>query len=925
MKIAIRVVRGLCFVLGSVMFVAQAEAGLRDIHPRPQQMGMIGPEAVWFAGTPFLIIPDNPTEQEARVRDEAIRLFEQRTGYTMPVVLWPAYGGEQPAIWLGTFARFPQLATALQSTGLPGLGSASHVEEYQLVVEDNRVLLGGNNELSLRWGLMSLTQLTTAVMGRLYIDRVYIRDWPDFPKRVGVVNSNVRTPDQVSWANMVTDLSYAARMNEIEWNNADAGRWGSSGYSLTQAIQMASRVRSLGLSLSMSVDQTAYAVTKYEWLEGIPVVGTMMQITDSGFVPVPKGYGVDLLNSGFESWTSNRPTSWNMSRDSLFAYVSRDNLVRYSGFISIRFSGFGSGTFPDLSLRQECTVGPNKWMCLRFHYKTENYSGQILMSVLGATPPYNCYNVDWTTWPCPITRDWTEIRLEFCSFNADRVLFMIGPKSPTGGTLWLDDLSLETADPENMVRREDTPLAARSYRNGALLAEGVDYRVAETSGTDYSQFVLQPRLELVPGSRLTVGDTVLVDWSCAPLYGGVRRTQCFSQLGPLLEYQERIRHVDSLLRPDAFKISINEVSYANYDAACTQRHLSPGQLVGSYCRQMYQVIQARRPGTLVRIGGDPFDIFVRDVRAMPVTTSSWTAGALEELPAPMEIMCMDGYSWNLDSSLDYFAAHQHQAIMAVQLWTSTSRWVNALLAVRNHTNCPATEFYMWQGDCEADLPWKIPLFGDLIWNLGPYLIHEPIGSVSPHDSLKITAEVWSDTFGLSLPPGIAGVALRCRLLPGGSWTTVPMDRNATDRFAVTLAPPGDAASAVEYYLAATDLRGQVRYAPADAPQRTFMANVLSESQAGATGEDRVDYRVSTVPGGWLLEWKSEPDVDWYEVHVSSPPDRGAQSATLLARQSPACPRLFLPSETLSSLDMNSLCIVAVKQERKVTDRATIAK
>ncbi|MCX6600821.1 MAG: hypothetical protein NT025_04585 [bacterium] len=920
-----RAVRRLLLILAFFAWMAPAEAGLRDIHPRPQQMGLIGPEAVWFSGTPFLVIPDNPTEQEALVRDAAIWLFEQRAGYTLPVIEWSAYAGEQPAIWLGTFARFPQLATALRSTGLPGLGSVSHTEEYHLVVEDNRVLLGGNNELSLRWGLMSLLQLTTEMMGRLYIDRAYIRDWPDFPKRVGTVNSHVRIPEQVAWGNMMTDLSYSARMNEIEWNTSDAGLWSSGTYGLTQAVLMASRVRSYGLPLTMSVDQTAYSVSQLYWQEGIPIIGTMMRVTDTAFVPVAQGYGVDFSNGGFESWSGSRPVNWSMTRDSRFTYVNRDGVTKHSGSNSIRFSGFGSDTYADMFLLQERDIGPNKWLRIRFWYKAEDYCGQLMIGMQGATAPNNTYDVRYAALSCPATQGWTQIQFDFCTYNAGRILFLVGPKYPTGGTIWLDDLSLETAAPVNIVRREDTPLVVRSARNGALMAEGLDFRVVETYSTSYPQYVVQPRLELVPGSRLAIGDTVLLDWSCAPLYQGVRKTQCFSQIEPLLDYQERIRHVDSLLHPDGFKISINEVSYAGYDAACTRRHMTPAQLVGSYCRQMYQVIQARRPGAPVRIYGDAFDIYVRDPRAMPVTTSPWTVGALEELPAPMEIMCMEGYSSNLDSSLNYFAANQHGAVMAVALWVSTSRFVSAVRAAQSHSNCRGTQFYMWQGDCDADLPWKIPLFGDLSWNMGPYIIHDPAQPPNMNDSLRIVAEMWSDTFRSSTPPSILSADARYRTLPGGSWATVPMTQIGTGRYATTLAPAGAEVTAIEYYLTAMDHRGQVRSAPADAPLTTFVVNVAGASQGGTTGGDPVDRRLSMISDCWMLEWKSERDVEWYEVHQSFPPDLSSPSLTLIARQSPACPRLLLPAETCLGLDPDSVRVVAVRRERKLADRSVYPK
>jgi hypothetical protein len=911
-----RALRPFFVLLSLFAWAAHVEAGLRDIHPRPQQMGFIGSEAVAFTGTPYLIIPDNPTDQEALVRDEAIRLFAQRVGRTLPVVEWSAYVGQTPVIWLGTFARFPQLAAALQNTGLPGLGSVSHVEEYQLVVEDNRVLLGGNNELSLRWGLMSLIQLTSEMMGRLYIDRAYIRDWPDFPKRVATVNSNVRLADQVTWANMITDLSYGARMNEIEWNNADAGMAGSSSYSRTQAAIMGARIRSYGLGLTMSVDRTAYTVSQLYWQEGIPIVGMVMRVTDSAFVPVAQGWGVDVLNGGFESWSGTQPANWTMYRDSLFNYVHRDDAVKHSGSSSVRFDGFTSGVLGDLSLRQECEIGPNRMLRVRFWYKTSNYCGQLYAFFLGTASPGNRYDIRYSSLSCPSTRDWSLFQFDFCTYNAGRALILVGPYCPNGGTVWIDDLALETADLQNIVRREDTPLNVRGKRNNMQMAEGTDFRTVETYGTSYPQYVRQPRLERVAGGRLAVGDTVVVDWSCAPLYGGVRQTQCFSQVEPLLEYQERIRHVDSLVHPDGFKIQINEVSYAGYDAACTSRHLTPGQLVGSYCAQMYQIIQARRPGAPVRIYGDAFDYYVRDPRAMPVTGVTWTVGALQELPTPVEVMCMEDYSTNLDSSLDYFAANQHASVMATALYVSTARIVSAIRAAARHSNCRGTQFYMWQGDCESDLPWKIPLFGDLSWNMGPYIVHDPIFLSQHSDSIRIAAEMWSDSFSLSTPPSIVSASARYRMLPGGSWSTVPMTQVGSGRYAVVLAPAGSSVSSVEYYLTATDNRNQTRCAPGDAPQKTFVVSIPGENRGGTPGGERVDCRLSIASGCWLLEWKSEPGVDWYEIHRTFPPDLSDRSLTFLARQSPVCPRFLLPPESQQGLDKDSICVIAVRGGHK---------
>lgn len=897
--------------------IAPVEAGLRDIHPRPQQMGLLGPEAIRFFGTPYLIIPDNPSEQEALVRDEAIRLFEQRTGRILPVVTWSNYTDQIPTIWMGTFSRFPQLTEALQIAGVPGLGSAHRSEEYQIFVEENRVLLGASDELGLRWGLQSLTALCSDLMGQIGIDRVYIRDWPDFGKRVGTANALMRNTEQYAWSVQLIDLAYQNRMNEIEWNNDDLGRSDASNYNLTQAVNYATIIRNRGQKLTISVDRTPSEVAQLYWQEAVPILGTMMRVTTSGFVPVENGYGIAIPNNGFESWNGNRPTGWIMSRDSLFSYVSRDAINKHSGSYSVKLAGFTAGSSPSTNLMQVINLGSNKYVKVKFWYKLSDYCGQITVCEMDTDQPYNKYSAERLSFTTPTTRNWTLYETKLCTFNATEANLMIGPYYATRGTVWLDDVTIETCELENMVRREDTPLQIRKYRTNEQLAEGIDYQVFENYSTAYPQYVRNPLIMRLPGGRLnTTGDTVLVNWSVAPRYQGTRWTQCFSQSEILLVYQERIRHVDSLLHPDEFKIQINEVCYSNYDDACTRRNLTPAQLIGSHCRQMYQIIQARRPGAKVRIYGDVFDIYSGDVRANPSLTLPWTAGALQELPAPMEIMCMEGYSSNLDSSLEFFAANQHPSIMSLGLWVGASRFVAAIDAAARHSNCTGTQWFVWQGDCDDELPELIQLMGDLSWNNGPYIIHDPVILHNRPDSLRINAEIWSDSFRIAAMPSITSASLRYRQLPNGNWTTAAMTRTSTDRFSALIPSISSNASAIEYYITAIDHRAHTSLAPADAPQKTFMVGLpFGSGSSGGTGGDRLDFSLSTFSDWSVLEWNPLPEYLWYEIHRSTPPDFSEISATRVARQDSLCPRLILSPEDFHRLNPDSLYVIGIREPK----------
>jgi hypothetical protein len=911
-----------CWTLLTVLAVAgPAVSGLRDIHPRPQQMGLLSSEPVRFSGTPFLVIPDTPTTEESRVRNEAVRMMLERVGRAPALLSWSEYTGQSPAIWLGTLARFPALAAALDSTGLAGFGTTTHAEEYQLVIQDQRVLLGASDTRGLRWGWMSLMRLMAEVMGSLYVDRAAIRDWPDLAKRVSTINNALRSGTETDWSNQVADLSYVARVNEIEWNQSDLSVQGQSAYSLAQSLALAGKIRTYGMDISSSVETFGKNVDQLFWQEGVPVNGMKMRVTASGFERVPNCWAWNLVNGNFESWTGNRPTGWTMAAQEHYASLFRDNVIRHSGSSAARIvvpTGSPSGR----DLWQAVHLEPRQWLRVKLWYKIQDFVGTVRIYFYDDDEPYNYWDLRLLAYGTPTTLDWTYVEFDMATYGGGDCYLMLGPAPATQGTVWLDDISLECGDLQEMVRRPDTPLEVYRGPQRQLMTEGRDYRVVETYGTSYEQYVRSPRIERLDGGRLAVGDTASINWHVAVKWAGSKRTVCFSLLEPLVAYQSKIRRIDSLIHPDGFKIHIHEVAYANYDELCTSRGLTPGRLVGRFCRQLYDIIQAQRPGAPVRIYGDVCDDFVRDTRAMPVTVSSWTVGALDELPDSMEIMAMEEYSLNLDSSMVFFQAHHHPCVADAHLceshWRSADAFVTAASAARAHpVTCRGMHFHMWQGTCDGDLPLKIPLFGDLAWNMGPFIVHTPVPPVVRSDSLVIVAEMWSDSFGQSTPPSLTTTTLHYRLLPSQTWMTSPFVRTATDVYAATIRSIGSGATALEYYIRVTDDRAQARTAPADAPQHVYYVDLPASATPppGRSGGELIRHSIRMLHGHRIVEWTPRADVAWYEIHVGDRPDFGKDSRTRLAIQSPECPRFLIPADEDRSGDSLAIHVYGIRSSK----------
>lgn len=905
----------LLVVLLTGLLCSRGEAGLRDIRPRPQQMGTLSTEPAYFSGMPTIVTPNNPTPAESRVHDEAIRIIGTALNRYPVVIPWSSSAGVTPAIWMGTLARMPQLAAALDSVGIAGLGSTSRSEEYQLVVQNGRILLGAADTQGLRWGLMSLVRLMSEVYGRLYVDRVYIRDWPDFTERIGTVNTNLREASELTWAENVVDLSYGARMNQIEFNSMEAGRTTTYSWVVARMQSLASRIRNNEMLLSMSCDRYGQrvSVTLPHWQEGVPIRNFPMRVGTTGFETLATGYGITVPNGNFESWSGSRPSNWTMYRDDRFNFVSRDNVIRHSGASSVKFSGFSASSPNDCELRQTMYVGARRMLNLKFWYKTSGYNGSIRIDVFGTGTPTNRFQMKYVRFTTPTTVDWTLVETPVCTFGADSIYLIIGAQLPTAGTLWIDDIVFEAGDMTEMVRRLDTPLEVTSRRTGQLMTEGMDYRAVETHTTSYDRYLKTPRLERVSGSRLALGDTVYVNWSSAYLFIA-NQTHCFSQLEPLLEYQSRIRTLDSMMRPDRFNIQINEVSYTNYDHACTSRNLTPGRIVGRFCNQLYQIIQSQRPGARVRSYGDAFDIWVNDPRAMPVQSGvPWPTGALQELGPGVDIMAMLDYSSNIDSSLAYIGRSGNRSVIADALWMDFSRLVSGVSKATRYPFCVGVQIYMWPGDADADFPWKIPAAGDLGWNIGPYIIHSPQRFELRPDSIRIDAEMWSDAHYTTTTPAITSATLRYRLLPSGTWTTVNLNPAGTDHYRFTVGSITAAITGMEYYLTAIDHRSQTTTAPADAPARVYAIMWPPPGgPSGAPGGEAVEFSLRTIGNSRILQWEPKEGVLWYEIHNGRIVDSPGESKTLLSRQSPDCPQFLLGGDKYKTVNSDSLRVYAVR-------------
>lgn len=886
---------------------AHLYAGLNDIRPRPQQMGLLAVSPLVLDGAFTLVMPDNPTAIESFLRDEAVAELTALMGVPPVYTPFSQWTGQAGGILIGTPERFPALVDSLLASGIPGLGVISRDEEYQLLVGNRNIFLAGKDHLGMEWGLFSLVDLMGQVNGQTTVDRAYVRDWPDLPKRVCTVNTSVRIQSQFDYADSLFNFAYHSKMNEIEWNDQDGGNPVRSNFANSSALELRQRIRRRGQFLTMGVDRTGLWVPQRSWQEGVPIVSMPMTVGSTGFTAV--SYGISATNGGFESWTNNRPNSWEMYPESNYSLISRDNVTRHSGSSSIKWANMTADYPGDRTVRQKVHFGPYRLIKAKFWYKTSNFSSRIRVLIHGDDPVNNHFENQRIS--VPANTDWTQLEVLFSVYHDDSAEVWIGPNEYSTGTLWIDDLTFENAGLTNMIRRADTPLRVYKQPGNTLMTEGVDYSVTELS-TPFENFVTSPKLTRINGGALSVGNQVTVDWYTAILYQTGRMTVCWSMLEPLEFYQQQIRNCDSLLAPHGFKIHINEVTLANYDQNCTSRGMTPGQLVGAYVNQMYNIIQARRPGVHVRSYGDAFDVWVKDNRCQPVTTSPWTVGALQQVNPNVEMMVMTDYSRNMDSSCVYFNDNGSPVIIAYYGTNSFQKAVQGAVIARRAANCTGMQIYDWDlGKFQ-----KLPEFASLGWNLGPFFVHTPPVYSSRPDTVFLTCEMWTDSFTLQEPTSITSRRLTYRFLPGGNWTTITPAPSAPRSYSSALIPPGNATS-LEYYFVATDHREQTRSLPPDAPSVVYRVQI--PESVPNNDLDLREYNRGTVPrvNGQLIEWDPVSGAEAYEVHLSSEFELCRREQTLLVVVPATQTQFYVDDSIFRKIDTNDLRILPIVIAHKV--------
>jgi hypothetical protein len=124
---------------------------------------------------------------------------------------------------------------------------------------------------------------------------------------------------------------------------------------------------------------------------------------------------------------------------------------------------------------------------------------------------------------------------------------------------------------------------------------------------DYDVWHAFPTLRIPPGSRINVGDDVLISYCHTALVYDGQAMICMSEpkTQELLKWQ--IQQVHQHLAPDGYMLSHDEIRMTGWDDSCVATGETPGQILAANVRACIGMVRAEDPGKQILVWSDMFD------------------------------------------------------------------------------------------------------------------------------------------------------------------------------------------------------------------------------------------------------------------------------------------------------------------------------
>lgn len=399
--------------------------------------------------------------------------------------------------------------------------------------------------------------------------------------------------------------------------------------------------------------------------EGMPVEGEPFRVQGREARPEPLAAPM-FRNGGMEDARGDRLDGFAFQDDpGVGSFV--DEEVQRSGRRSLRLQAGGSS--PNRRVMQSIAVEPHRSYRFSAWIKTKDLqpANGFRLLVLGAGTPSR--PLTFFEGGVERTQDWKPVDVVFNSLDQTKVNAYVGVWSPTGGSVWIDDVAIAPLGLTNILRRDGCPFVVKSADGRTTYEEGRDFEpVADPKlgrvpwAGEYSFAHEGPPIRLTAASRIQDGDSLRVSYHHPVAVHGSQVMCCLSV--PKVEdlLREQARRVNDLFHPRTFFMSHDEIRCLNWDRSCLERKLTPGAILARNVEQCAAILDTVAPGCEIVVWSDMFDPRHNAVMGPYYLVNGSLEGSWLGLPPRVTIA-----NWNAGKaaeSLRFFADRGHRQIIA---------------------------------------------------------------------------------------------------------------------------------------------------------------------------------------------------------------------------------------------------------------------
>ncbi len=402
---------------------------------------------------------------------------------------------------------------------------------------------------------------------------------------------------------------------------------------------------------------------------GLPVKAARFVVRDGTLIPDEP---ILLRNGGFESFHSNTPDGWKFT-DEPGSISFMDTHVHHEGKASLRMQDVAKFEPKHRHARvcQALQLQPFHNYHVSVDVKTQDWIAQDtrVMALGEKGQPLNFQTLTFEQ-----TQDWKTIHVTFNTLESATVLLYLGTWAGESGSIWWDNVRIETAGFMNVLRRPGAPLRLSNEDGSVIYQESRDFETISDPlmgmdpwAGDYTSWHVLPPIRIIQGGRLTEGQRLRADYYHAAVINDGQVPCCMSEPKVYEILEEHIKQVRDAIHPDGYMMMHDEIRIQGWDESCKKQGGEPARILGNNIKHCVNIIQTADPGKPIYVWSDMFDP-THNARKTGISylvkgDGPWY-GAWDDLPAEVTLV-----SWQLDpgtrrQSLEHFAKLGHKQILA---------------------------------------------------------------------------------------------------------------------------------------------------------------------------------------------------------------------------------------------------------------------